>query len=136
MTPTPITVKAEIEVPLERIVNCIIGAIEGGSNYWLNSFVAHKDSADLRARLKAVDKIWYAEEQFWTEGGKADLEFDKPDDKSDGTATVTLTALTNGLTIMANTAPRHFADLMSENDDAITHDVFIQCVLFGEIVFG
>lgn len=133
---TPFTVKAEIEVPLERIVNCIIGAIEGGSNYWLNSFYASKGSKALRARLKADDKIWYAEEEFWTEGGEADLEFDQPSEGAADKATINLTALTNGLTIMASKCPSHFADLMAENDDAITHDVFIQCVLFGEIIFG
>jgi hypothetical protein len=33
-------------------------------------------------------------------------------------------------------APRHFADVLNENDDAGTGDVFLQCCLFGEIIFG
>jgi len=37
---------------------------------------------------------------------------------------------------MASEAPRHFADFIAENDDAETADVFLQCCLFGRIVFG
>lgn len=37
---------------------------------------------------------------------------------------------------MAEKSPRHFADLLSEDDDATTHDVFIQHVLFGEVIYG
>lgn len=37
---------------------------------------------------------------------------------------------------MAEKDPRHFGDLVSENDDADTHDVFIQHVLFGEVIYG
>jgi hypothetical protein len=44
--------------------------------------------------------------------------------------------VTKGLEIMATKYARHFADLVSENDDADTHDVFLQCALFGEVVYG
>lgn len=37
---------------------------------------------------------------------------------------------------MATESPRHFGDLLSENDDAATHDVFIQHVLFSEVIYG
>lgn len=32
--------------------------------------------------------------------------------------------------------PRHWADVLAENDDATTGDVFLQCCLFGECIFG
>ena len=130
------TVKCEIDVPLERIVNCIIGAVEGGSNYWLNEMHCLPASRDIRADLMARDLIWYAEEEFWTRGGGATFKFDKPTADSTGTANVGMTQLRNGLNIMAQKAPRHFSDLIRENDDAETHDVFIQMVLFGEIIYG
>jgi len=37
---------------------------------------------------------------------------------------------------MAEKYPRHFHNFLEENDDAETGDVFIQCCLFGEIVYG
>lgn len=133
---TPITVQATVEVPFDHITNAIIGAIEGGSVYWMNFFAPLATSADLRAELKADDKIWYAETEFWERGGGARIEFDKPTESDPGFRNVGKAELVTGLNTMAAKAPKHFADLINENDDAITHDVFIQCVLFGEIVFG
>jgi hypothetical protein len=33
-------------------------------------------------------------------------------------------------------APRHFADAITENDDVVTGDVFLQILAFGEIIYG
>lgn len=41
-----------------------------------------------------------------------------------------------GLQIMASKYPRHFEDFVTENDDAETADVFGQCMVYGEIVYG
>lgn len=41
-----------------------------------------------------------------------------------------------GLQVMANTCPHHFGDWMQENDDAVTGSVFVQCAVFGEVMFG
>jgi hypothetical protein len=45
-------------------------------------------------------------------------------------------AILEGLRIMAEKEPRHFADFMTENDDADTGDVFLQCCLYGEVIYG
>lgn len=45
-------------------------------------------------------------------------------------------AIERGLKTMAEKYPKHFGDFMSENDDAITGDVFLQCCLLGKIVYG
>jgi hypothetical protein len=37
---------------------------------------------------------------------------------------------------MAREYGRHFSDMIAENDDATTADVFLQCCLFGELVYG
>jgi hypothetical protein len=36
---------------------------------------------------------------------------------------------------LATKYPRHFADLVNENTDAITADVLLQCCLFGELIY-
>ena len=41
-----------------------------------------------------------------------------------------------GLDALSIKYPRHFADLVNENTDAITADVLLQCCLFGELVYG
>ena len=45
-------------------------------------------------------------------------------------------AVQRGLQTMAEKYPRHWGDFIRENEDAITGDVFIQCCLLGEVVYG
>jgi hypothetical protein len=48
-----------------------------------------------------------------------------------------LETIERGLQVMADKYPKHFFDLYREcGGDIITSDVFVQCCLFGEIVFG
>lgn len=127
-----ITVATTVAVPLERLVNCIIGAFEGGSTYWLR-----EAEYEFVPDPQPADKPWYAEESFWQDGGKMKVHYDNPEQGEDRASQIIgLSELTAGLTTMAEKCARHFGDLMSENDDAETHDVFIQCVLFKEIVYG
>lgn len=118
-------------VDWSKIVNAIIGAFEGGSTYWLRS-------ADYVYTPKGVEgNPMYAETAFWSKGGKMKLHYDDPEiDERCATKDVNLIEIKAGLRSMSEKDPRHFGDLLSENDDADTHDVFIQHVLFGEIIYG
>ena len=44
--------------------------------------------------------------------------------------------LTDGWKRFRKLAPKHFADAIAENDDAITGDVFLQILAFNDIVYG
>jgi hypothetical protein len=46
-----------------------------------------------------------------------------------------LKSIRRGLEDLATKYPRHFADLVNENTDAITADVLLQCCLFGELIY-
>ncbi|MFL6312951.1 MAG: hypothetical protein ACJ71W_12690 [Terriglobales bacterium] len=46
-----------------------------------------------------------------------------------------LTSIRRGLDDLATKYPRHFADLVNENTDAITANVLLQCCLFGELIY-
>jgi hypothetical protein len=37
---------------------------------------------------------------------------------------------------MSEKFPEHWADFINENDDAITGDIFVQCCVFGDTVYG
>lgn len=136
-------VVAQVEVPLERVVNCIIGAIENGYSPWMHAFVHTDTPATVAALAESKDPadpmIWYARETFWRAGGQAQITFDREDDdEGDGGGTMSIgyVDFVRGLSLMASKAPRHFADLVAENDDAVTHDVFMQMVVLGDIVYG
>ena len=46
-----------------------------------------------------------------------------------------LKSIRRGLEDLATNYPRHFADLVNENTDAITANVLLQCCLFGELIY-
>lgn len=118
------------KVDWDKIVNAIIGAFEGGSTYWLRS-------ADYVYEPDGVKgNPLYAETEFWAKGGRMMLTFDDPDGDDLASKEIGIDEIRKGLRDMATESPRHFGDLLSENDDAITHDVFIQHVLFSKVIYG
>lgn len=119
------------KVDWDKIVNAIIGAFEGGSTYWLRE-------ADYAYKPEGVEgNPLYAETDFWAKGGKMTVRYDDPEDEERrAEQTIGIDEIRKGLRSMATESPRHFGDLLSENDDAETHDVFIQHVLFSEVIYG
>lgn len=45
-------------------------------------------------------------------------------------------SIQRGLTVMQEKYPRHFGNFLNEDDDAETGDVFIQCCLLGDVLYG
>ena len=121
-----------IKVTNQQIKDQFCSAFEGGSNYWINSIdqrpdwdgshdMAWNDAAPLRFpfTIKHLDAA------------------ESKDDAPHKTTTVhDMAQVARGLALMAEKSPRHFADLMDENGDATTGDVFLQYVLFGYVIFG
>lgn len=142
MTDTKITIPVTFDIPLERVVNCIVGFIENGYSPWAHAFLSNDDPTTVAALSSSKDEertIWYARERFWQDKGSAHLRYDRAEDgegEGKGSMNIGLVDLQRGLATMAEKAPDHFADLVRENDDAVTHDVFMQMVVFQEIIYG
>lgn len=127
------------EVNPKLIWNAFVGAFEGGSNYWLQTAV-----------LKFADKkpdpaeklVWYGHESLYEGGFTFEVGYDDPDSdqgEGNGEGKKLLSYpddVQKGLALMAAKSPSHFADLMAENDDATTHDVLMQYIVLGDIVYG
>lgn len=122
-----------VGVKWEIITNAIIGAIEGGSGYWCVEYAyGHTPAFDNPDKHPA-----YACEDFWVKGGIVNFKYENYEDGPEiGVKHLSCNTLAWGLGIMADKYPNHFGDLLSENDDADTHDVLLQCALFGETIFG
>lgn len=140
MTPI-LSVPMTVEVPWDVVTNAIVGALEGGYSPWMHAFLP-SESPDSQQALHNVreefEGPWYAEEAYW-QRGTASLQYDLADEgegEGNGSMTIGKDEITKGLAAMAQKAPRHFADLIGENDDAITHDVFMQMIVFGETIYG
>lgn len=120
----------KINITDRQIAALLCSAFEGGSNYW----IAHVDIRDKKQDGKPWDDEYtpgYIRAPFST-GGKVIV------DPGEGETPVVLDreALSRGIETMAKKHPRHFADLLRENTDADTGDVFLQCCLFDDVIFG
>jgi hypothetical protein len=122
----------------KRLRDLLVNALEGGSNYWIE---------EINPELKAGSTL-----KDFCEGGKEQPEDDyfhwsqlvpttpghsllvKPEEFFP--VALNLKALRQGANIMATNWPRHWANVLTENDDAETGDVLLQCAVFGDIIFG
>ena len=133
----------ELNVPTnlknELICNAFAGAFEGGSNYWLQTaeLVFATNKPDPARKL-----VWWGHENLYEAPFTFKVQYDDPDSENgegngEGEKTLSFPEdVQKGLELMAQKAPRHFADLISENDDAETHDVLMQYIVLGDIVYG
>lgn len=147
----------KIEMPEQRIQDLLCNAIEGGSNYWYRIEKYHYPNkcpicgeiTPLRHCIgdkpahPIMDTVPQTKEDLGIEFEHLELpfkggyiEFSDLEDEEAEHKNLTIEAIQRGVKIMAEKYPRHFGDWLSENDDAITGDVFLQCCLFGEVVYG
>ena len=67
-----------------------------------------------------------------------DVDFEEPISQFPKSAKhhITLDNVQKGLELMRDLYPRHWADLVEENDDLITGDVWLQLAVFGDVIYG
>lgn len=130
-----LTVQIPVSVSWDRIRNLLCSALEGGANYW---YIIHEfkkppqgvkpwgDSSDVFRHLDYPCR----------EGGELIIHDLEGDIEPEKIRPVNRTTLVEGLKVMAKDYPRHFSDFIQETDDGTTGDVFLQCVCFGEVIFG
>lgn len=122
-----ITVKVTMDFTLDDIENWIVTAFEGGIGYWSRIVFLKgtpRDKYHKRIASILVDGSNNSAKMFGiidTEGCKRYW--------------VTRGKFLEGLQTMSAKYCRHWANLLTDYD-AETADVLIQCVIFGEIVYG
>lgn len=113
-------IKTEVEIDNDTITSLLSSMRY--SHYWCEN---------------ANEFDYIAVQQKITDGGTHTAkEYDESDGKIIGRYPVSLKTLKKGLQLMATTQPEHFADIVSENDDATTADVLLQLTTLGEIKYG
>lgn len=130
------TIALPLALPLSRVSDLLSSAFEGGSNYWytIDEFIKPKGAPRTWKQRAYPDEVFRHLDYPLNKGGALLIE-DKESGVSDHHR-LDLPAIEKGLEVFATKYPRHFGDWLAENDDATTGDVFLQCCLFGEVVYG
>jgi len=124
-------------IPTQRVSDLLVCAFEGGSNYWYSDLHYELPEGikyeDFRKGGKFTSEDYYHPLEIvpFVDGCALTLK-----DDEGKTHRINKAALKSGLEKMAQKSKEHWADFISEDDDATTADVFLQYALFGEIVYG
>ncbi len=116
--------KTALTISSQSVSNLLCCAFEGGVGYWCQLTRYTLDDSGILDYDSLTDT-------------DQDLEWAVVDLHSNREAhTVTHRKLQHGLGIMADKYPEHFDRLIQGVYDSTTGDVFLQCALFGEIIYG
>lgn len=133
-----IELSLNVKVTEGRIRDLLVAALEGGSNYWISN-IRYELRGDLTiddfregGKMQPEDYYHWCQLIPLTEGCR--LIFD--DDEDEKTHYLDRKKISRGLRVMSEKYLSHFTDFIYENDDASTGDVFLQCCVFGDIVYG
>lgn len=116
----------------ERVNDLLIGAFEGGSNYWYNLpdidnvLNCTQDVIDLLF----VDRVIIAVYDHGVSLVVTDIENDEL------LGEFNLETIERGEKIMSEKYSKHFCDAYDETDDADTADVWFQCCVMGKVIYG
>ncbi len=151
-----------IQLEDKHVWFALVTAFEGGSNYWIDNievvppegfkkaeFAGYRDengesrkAVDWYPELDDTDdlnelrekKLYIYSSQAPLLGGSVIIK--ESEGYNHNPAPLNRESLVKGLQVMHDKCRRHFDDMINEHGDAITADVFLQCAVFGEVIYG
>ena len=126
--PQEFSVNVETKVSAKRVADLLVGALEGGSSYWIEEILLGPEANGFGSAKPEAD------DRYPLSGGYIDIR--AVDDEPGVLYRLNLTALERGLKLLAAKYPKDLLDIVNENDDAETSDKLLQLALLGEIVYG
>lgn len=134
------SIEIKTTVSRERILDMLVGALEGGSNYWY--WLPNSEADKARELHGVIDGTPLADKLLnyvWETDNKiiiTDIEEDDPEDVSNSLGEFSFANILRGTQLMQKDYPEHFADMVNESDDGTTSDVWFQLVVLGKLVYG
>jgi hypothetical protein len=127
-----ITYSTKTEITSQMIADQVITAFESGISYWASDANPHQPRGD-----KLTGRPWYSDPKLFEEDFSIEIVQIEPH-KPDAPLSVWLTPqnIQSGLDLMAKKYPEQLTNIVTENGDAATADIFIQCAVFGDLIYG
>lgn len=134
-----ITVTITHTITQRRIADMMVSCIE--TSYmvrsWCRGIYLKGEWQEALKAKKLSRSPWYDSPEIYDdklEFSVAELVDEHTDEVKNHT--ITLQHIKDGLQWMAENRPTDFNDMISENDDAYTADIFLQSIVLREIVYG
>lgn len=124
--------EARRQITDKMIFNLLTVAFEGGSNYWIAraEVIKRAKPGTSAFPLREGDTNVYLADHCIQGSVKLYV-----DDESNGRS-IDRDVLTKGMDVFISKYPSHWTDALLENEDAETADIYLQCCLFGEVIYG
>lgn len=122
----------------ERVADLLCGALEGGSNYWYN-LPDLENVMKLTKEMKGqpiVDRIITAVYDHGASIEVYDIEEYSIDNENTPLGYFNLESIKSGGEILFSDFPSDFADILKEQDDAGTADIWFQLCIMGKVRYS
>jgi hypothetical protein len=117
----------KIKITDQHLVSLFSDA-DGGSAYWAELSVKFSEDSDTKGlsfEERLVDHVMNKHSSFIITDVEENEEY-----------IINKRDIERALQIMSDDYPEHFSNLIKEEDDADTGDVFLQILCFDEVVYG
>lgn len=123
-----LTIAIRSHISFEDIKSLLDSASRGAS-YWADQDLGFESETDLALSEQGTTVLdtEQMEERFVGGFWKKDVSKQY---------ILNLKTIKKGLTLMAKKEPKHFADFIGGDYDQNTGDIFLQCCLFGEVIYA
>lgn len=111
-----LTVSVRTHIKIEDIKN-LLDSASRGSTYWSSNDLAYESETQ-----RAIDSEVTI--------------YDTEDESGQKAYGLNLKKIKRGLTVMANTQRAFFLKFLEGDYDQTTGDIFLQCCIFGEVIYG
>ena len=124
-----VTFSVKTTIDAQRVADLMVAALEGGSNYWIDRV----EIVRVAPKPEGSTYPWYAHREVFED---RDVQFKVFEEDEAEPKLFTFDSIQKGLDVLSEKYPTRIAEILSENYDADTADVFLQCCLLGDVVYG
>lgn len=116
------------------VYNMLVGALEGGSNYWY--YISENMTKHIYKKTEDMNGEPYVDRMLMAIQRGLKVKIRDGENPGDVLGTLTAESWAKGEKLIMEKQREHFADIVGERDDATTADVYFQFAVMGELVFG
>ena len=131
----------QFELKPEIVQSLLVDCFEGGYSQWIRGAERVAGDYDPKENL-----VWYVGQDGFVRGEDGDVKpfrirliYDREEDDEGagkGKATLDRAAIAFGIVALSKVAPATFTRIITQEGDALDADAFMQCCVFGKIIYG